>query len=453
MEAKLVDLFVSLVRNISVFMVLAYLLTRPPFFGDVLNRRFTGKNRLFLVLFFGGISVFGTLSGIEVFGAVANFRDLGPTVAGLLAGPLVGTAAGLIGGVYRYPLGGPTALPCALAPIMAGLAGGIVSRLKKGGAVKIWEAVLLMSLLELAHGGMTLIISGSGKEILAIIGTAMPPMILANGAGIAVFIFMVENLVRERRTEATKQRIEGELEIAREIQMGMVPHSLPALSGYPEAELHAVLKPARQVGGDLYSYFPIDAGRWCLAIGDAAGKGVPASLYMAITQKLIRAMSRDGVGPGKLLTRLNRELCDRNDTMMFVTLLLCFFDRRSGEVVFSNAGHNPPFRVRPGTAAMLAVEPGMALGVQDDRCYSEQSLRLERGETLFLYTDGVTEAMDLHGDLYQEERLRAALIRFQALHPEAMCREILGDIQAFAGDNEQSDDITMLVLRYHGSAG
>jgi sigma-B regulation protein RsbU (phosphoserine phosphatase) len=453
LEHRLIDLLIALIRKTAVFKILAYLLTRLPFFGDILNRRFTGKNTIVLTLFFGAFSIYGTLSGIEIFGAMANFRDLGPTLAGLLAGPVVGVASGLIGGIYRYQLGGLTALPCAIAPVLAGLAGGILFCLKRGRAISIWEAVLLMVAMELAHAAVTLAICGAGREVMAIIRAVLFPMILANGAGIAVFVFMINNLVRERRTEEAKQRIDSELRIAREIQMSMVPKSRPFLPGDPGDEIYAVLKPAKEVGGDLYSFFPIDADRLCLAVGDVAGKGVPASLYMAITQKLIKAISREVSGPGELLSRLNQELCDGNDTLMFVTLFLCFFDRRTGEVVFSNGGHNPPYRVRTGTASMLVMDPGMALGIQPGRHYGERSLQLQGGETLFLYTDGVTEAMDARGNLYSEGRLESALIRFQALTPEAMCRELLADIGSFVGQNEQSDDITLLALRFNGAEG
>jgi sigma-B regulation protein RsbU (phosphoserine phosphatase) len=247
MEQKLIELLIALVRNMSVFMILAYLLTRIPSFGDILNRRFTGKNRLSLALLFGAFSIYGTLSGIEIFGAVANFRDLGPTVAGLLAGPLVGAAAGVIGGIYRYQLGGLTALPCAIAPVLAGFAGGIVFAFKKGRAVRIREAVLLMILMELSHAGVTLAISGVGQEVLTIIRAVLFPMILANGAGIAVFVFMIDNLARERHTEAAKQRIDSELRIAREIQMSMMPQAPPALPGDRGGAIHAVLKPAKEV--------------------------------------------------------------------------------------------------------------------------------------------------------------------------------------------------------------
>lgn len=453
MRYGIIDLIVALIRNLSVFMILAYLLTRIPLFGDVLNRRFSGLNRLFLALVFGAFSIYGTLTGIELFGGYANFRDLGPAIAGLLAGPVVGAAAGLIGGVHRYSLGGITALPCALAPIMAGLAGGFFFLLKRGREIRIWEATLLIAVMEFIHIEMALVLSGTGDEMIALTGTALVPMMVSNGGGMAVFIFMLDNLAREKRTEAAKYRIDSELSIAREIQMSMVPKPKPGRPGDSGGEVHAVLKPAKEVGGDLYNFFPIDADRLCFVIGDVAGKGVPASLFMAITQKLIRAEAREGDGsPADLVARLNQELCEGNDTLTFVTLFLGFFSRRTGEVIFCNAGHNPPYRVGPVGTEMVAVAPAMAVGVMENIPYANQSLRLQAGETLFLYTDGVTEAMDAGEKLYSDERLKAALGRLHALQPEAMCREIIADVARFVGGAEQSDDITMLALRFDGES-
>ncbi|MDX9821879.1 MAG: SpoIIE family protein phosphatase [Syntrophales bacterium] len=451
MERGFVDLAVALIRNLSVFMLLAYFLTRIPAFGDILSRRYSWNNRVLLTILFGIFSIYGTISGIEIFGGVANFRDLGPTIAGLLAGPVVGGSAGLLGGIYRYMLGGVTALPCAVAPVMAGFAGGIVFLLKKGKDVRIWEAVLLMIVMELIHAALSLVISGARDEVLAIIRAALLPMILANGAGMAAFVFMIDNLARERRTEAAKQRIDSELRIARETQMSMVPKPRLSFPLHPGIELHAVLKPAREVGGDLYNFFPIGKDRLCLAVGDVCGKGVPASLYMAISQKLIKAAYREGESPGELLGRLNREICDGNDAMIFVTLFLAFFDARTGELEFSSAGHNPPYRIRRDAAATVGSAPALAIGIRAETSYGNCALQLGKGETLFLYTDGVTEAMNAGGELYSETGLTAALNRFRDLAPEALCREILRDIELFVGQREQSDDITVLALRFLGS--
>jgi sigma-B regulation protein RsbU (phosphoserine phosphatase) len=278
-------------------------------------------------------------------------------------------------------------------------------------------------------------------------------MMVSNGGGMAVFVFMLENLARERRTAAAKYRIDSELRIAREIQLSMVPRPKPSAAGGEGEEIYAVLKPAKEVGGDLYNFFPIDADRLCFVIGDVAGKGVPASLFMAITQKLVKSQVRErGGDPAELVSRLNNELCDGNDTLTFVTFFLGLFDRRTGEVLFCNAGHNPPYLVGPEGAALVRVAPAIAIGVQENIPYANGSLRLRPGDTLFMYTDGVTEAMDAEEKLYSDGRLKEVLSGLHGLHPEAMCREILADVARFAGGAEQSDDITMVALRYNGAS-
>jgi sigma-B regulation protein RsbU (phosphoserine phosphatase) len=250
-------------------------------------------------------------------------------------------------------------------------------------------------------------ILGGASEVTVILDAALVPMLLVNGAGIAVFFFMISNLQRERRTEAEKQRIDSELRVAREIQMAMIP--APALSEDPRYAVHAVLKPAREVGGDLYNVFALDGDRLALAIGDVAGKGVPASLHMAMTQKLLKALARNDESPASLLGRLNRELCEGNETLTFVTLFVAFCDVRSGEVVFGNGGHNPPYRVCQDRVERLRLDPGLALGIREEAIYSDQRIQLLPGEVLFLYTDGVTEAMNEREALFGDERLQACL--------------------------------------------
>ncbi|MBN1662530.1 MAG: SpoIIE family protein phosphatase [Deltaproteobacteria bacterium] len=446
MNETLSDILSELIQNLSFLMVLAYLLTRIPSFGDLVNRRFSLKNRLLLGFFFGLVSIYGTLSAVEIFGALAHFRDLGPAIAGLLAGPVAGGIAGLMGGVHRYSLGGVTCLPCSVATFAAGLIGGGYHLWKRSRPIRIWEAALLMAVITVIHiYVITPVLIGFSEEIQVILRTALIPMILVNGAGIAVFFFIIQNLYRERRNEAEKHRIDSELHIAREIQMGMLP--APAVTDNPRYAVHAVMKPAKEVGGDLYNFFALDEDRLCLAIGDVAGKGVSASLHMAITQKLLKALARADEGPAALLGRLNRELCEGNETMTFVTFFVAFCNVRKGETVFSNGGHNPPYLIKGGDVSRLVLEPGLALGIREQAIYTDQQLRLAPGDALFLYTDGVTEAMNGRNELYTDERLKTGLARLHALAPEAMCRGIIEDLGRFVGQSEQSDDITMIALR------
>ncbi len=233
--------------------------------------------------------------------------------------------------------------------------------------------------------------------------------------------------------------------------MSMAPKPLAVSREHPTMEIQAVMRPAREVGGDLYNYFWLDEERLCLAIGDVARKGVPASLYMAITQKHIKAAAKGRNSPAALVKRLNEELCEGNDSVMFVTLFLGYFNSRTGEFVYSSGGHNPPYLVSSGEARMLAVEPAMALGVAEEAPYGDQFLQFQAGEALFLYTDGVTEAMDAQGRLYSEDRLEKVLKGLPTRNAAPLCQAVLEDLPRFVGQNEQSDAITMVALHFLGN--
>lgn len=449
MAGPVVNLLLTLIKNMAVVIVIAYVLTRTRFYTDILNKKFTIKNQALLILIFGLFSIYGTLSGMNILGAIANIRDLGPAIAGLVGGPLVGLGAGLIGAAHRYSLGGITAVPCALSTIIAGLAGGIIFKLKKGEFVGIYGAVIFAALMELLHMGLVLLIARPYDQALAIVKQVSLPMILANSLGMAVFAFIIANLIRERNTEAVKEMIESELKVAREIQMSIVPKIFPPFPDRPEFDIYALLEPAKEVGGDLYDFFFIDDEHLCFVIGDVSGKGVPASLFMAVTKTLIKAKTGKGMTSGEILTSVNNELCRDNDSGMFVTVFLGILNIRTGEVMYSNGGHNPPYLFRgTGVVETLKKTGGMALGVMENIPYERNKIALKAGDGLLLYTDGVTEAMDTGGNLFAEQRLEEVLLRNSSALPEEMSRCVLAEIERFATGAEQSDDITIMALKY-----
>ena len=233
-------------------MVLAYVLTRTRAYAAIMARKeITLNQQIGMILIFGIFSIYGTLSGIDVMGAIANIRDLGPAIAGLIGGPWVGIGAGLIGGLHRYTMGGITYIPCSISTVIAGLAGGLIYQYRKGEFVGITGAVVFMALMEAFHMGLTLVIVKPFSQILPIIQNISLPMILTNAAGMGIFAFIIHNLMRERETQRTKELIESELSVAREIQMSIVPKIFPPFPERPEFDMFAVLEPAKEVGGDL----------------------------------------------------------------------------------------------------------------------------------------------------------------------------------------------------------
>jgi sigma-B regulation protein RsbU (phosphoserine phosphatase) len=253
-----------------------------------------------------------------------------------------------------------------------------------------------------------------------------------------------------KETTAAKERMESELKIAREIQMSMVPQKFPAFPDRSEVDVFATLVPAREVGGDLYDFFFVDDDRLLFAIGDVSGKGVPASLFMAVTKTLLRATATQAAAPGEILRRLNDELCRDNESSMFVTLFCGVLNVRTGEVDYSNGGHELPYLLSGGGARVLENSGGGALGIEADVSYRSLRVRLGSEESLFLYTDGVTEAMDASGQLFSAERLEQVLGRGRSAGPRELLRHVADAVNAFAAGTPQADDITGLVLRYVG---
>jgi phosphoserine phosphatase RsbU/P len=251
-------------------------------------------------------------------------------------------------------------------------------------------------------------------------------------------------------TTAAKERIESELGIARKIQMSILPKQLP-VSASPAFDLLAVIEPAREVGGDFYDFFMIDDRQLCFLIADVSGKGIPAALFMAFTKTLVKATARSGLNPAAILTQVNQELAAENETTTFVTLFYGLLDIETGEVRYANAGHNPPLLVqRMGQAAYLDKPGGLVLGALEGINYQEERLRLEPGEYLFLYTDGVTEAMNRQEALFGEERLLRDLNGLSGRPLEEIAMGIMDKVKTFSQGLDQSDDITMLVLKYNG---
>jgi sigma-B regulation protein RsbU (phosphoserine phosphatase) len=255
-------------------------------------------------------------------------------------------------------------------------------------------------------------------------------------------------------TTAAKGRIEGELRIAHDIQMGMLPKIFPPFPDRRELDIYASLIPAKEVGGDLYDFFFLDEDHLCFTVGDVSGKGVPASLFMAITRTLVRTKATKGLTADMVLTRVNRDLSLDNPSLMFVTLFLGILDLRSGELDYCNGGHNPPYLLRAaGGIERLTPTKGMALGVMEDSAYHSKRVTLQTGDSLFLYTDGVTEAMNEHEVLFSEERLVGELISLREKPLRESIHALIEKIRTFSGTAPQTDDITLMRLIFHGCTG
>ena len=259
-------------------------------------------------------------------------------------------------------------------------------------------------------------------------------------------------LVREREA---KQRIEGELSAAQAIQMGLLPRRFPAFPDRPEIDVYARIEPARMVGGDLYDYLLIGGGsRLFFLIADVSGKGIPAALLMAVTKEVVRdAVLRFEPALDRILTEANHKLAAasaelQNEGGVFVTAFAGILDLRSGEVDYASAGHDSPF-ILGGSAGLrqLRTEGGPPLGAVDEFRYPVDHGRVEPGEVLLLFTDGVTEAENVEHTLYSSERLAKILATAQVFDARRVVTAVIDDVSRFIGGAEQADDITLLAVR------
>ena len=243
-------------------------------------------------------------------------------------------------------------------------------------------------------------------------------------------------------------RVAGELEAARRIQMGLLPAPRRLFAREARFALDAGLEPARTVGGDFYDCFMLDDRRLFFAVADVSGKGLAASLFMALAKSLLKSIAlRGGKDPGAILRQASAEIARDNPESFFVTAFAGVLDARSGVLEFCNAGHEPPYLCRPGAAPERLEHPGgPPLCVVEGFAYACDRRTLAPGETLYVVTDGVTEAMNGAGAFYGAARLRAVLER------QADIAAVREDVQRFAGGAEQADDVTLLCVRWNGPA-
>ena len=262
-------------------------------------------------------------------------------------------------------------------------------------------------------------------------------------------------LVRDLREALADKRqlisLQQELEIARTMQLSILPNVFPDLA---ELDVAARMIPAKEVGGDFYDFFPVTDDKIGIVIADVSGKGIPAAFFMLVARTMLRAVAESGVGPAETMRRVNNLLAAENEQSMFVTAFYGELDLKTGTLAFSNAGHNPPLRMtREGTVAELGRLPGLALAAMPDMPYGERSVRLDAGDVVFMFTDGVTEAFNGEDAMFGDDRLVAALAA-QAIAPVRDGLDgVLSDLARFTAGAPQSDDITCLVVRWRGVAG
>ena len=254
----------------------------------------------------------------------------------------------------------------------------------------------------------------------------------------------------ERITEE-KGRITAELNLASAIQHGQLPQVFPAFPDRRDLDIYASMTPAKTVGGDLYDFYLVDDSHLAMVIADVSGKGIPASLFMMISRILIKNHVKAGESPATALTSVNTQLMENNKTNQFVTVWLAVLDLETGKGMAANAGHEHPALCRAGGRyELVTYKHSPPVAITDFTVFREHSFEMFPGDSLFVYTDGVTEATDAHEELFGTDRMLEALNKEPDALPEQVTQNVMEGIRLFVGEAEQFDDITMLAFRYNG---
>ncbi len=314
----------------------------------------------------------------------------------------------------------------------------------------VWlvSALLSKPLRKLAYGVSQL---GLGNLDVSIDVATKDELGLLAGTFNKMTVDLKESIAQNERVLAENERIATELDVATKIQASMLPCIFPAFPEREDFDIYASMLPAKEVGGDFYDFFLIDDNTLAVVMADVSGKGVPAALFMVIAKTLIKNNAQLGKSPSEVFETVNRLLCENNEAGMFVTAFMGYLDITSGKFTFVNAGHNPPLISSKGTFDWLKAKRSFILAGMDGMSYKQNEVVLKPGDELFLYTDGVTEAMNPENKLFTEARLLEIIsAKGGGDLKELLCAVKLG-IDEFAAGAEQADDITMLSLRYKGT--
>jgi len=258
----------------------------------------------------------------------------------------------------------------------------------------------------------------------------------------------------KRYISDAEARIDAELAFAKAIQHSALPSIFPPYPNRTEFAIWAYMDTAKEVGGDFYDFYFVDEDTLAFLIADVSGKGIPAAMFMMTAKTLLKSYAESGMGVAEVLTQANNKLCEGNEAGMFVTVWMGYLNTRTGEVTYANAGHNPPLiRHADGSVEFVRSRPGLVLAGMEGIRYRANTVNLQAGDLLYLYTDGVTEATDAGNNFYGETRLQAVVQQKNAGNVESICRQVKENMDKFVGDAPQFDDITMLALKYTPSEG
>lgn len=447
------SIFTKLIGTLAVILLVSAFIGGSDILSKFMGNEKKWKYSVIFGILGGLFGIYGNISGFNLNGAVVSVRDIGPMLSGFVGGPIGGIIAGLIAGIHRLTLGGITAKACVVATCCIGLASGLLSYKWHNLLKKPYIAFLLGILCEVFHLSVVLIMVKPFETALDIVKQIAIPFILINAIGFALMVTIITYTERQRNLVIEKSRMQSELEVATVIQRSLLPTIDETYPGREELDVSAFMEAAKEVGGDFYDVFFTDATHIAFEIGDVSGKGVPAALFMATAKTILQSCIRDIPNLSEAVTVANNVLCARNEADMFVTLWVGVLDLTSGEMKYVCAGHNPPVLVSNSKASYLKAKSGLVLAGMEGVKYRENSIKINSGDIICLYTDGVTEANNSAKELFGEERLLACFNDTEGKTSEALLNIIKSSVDDFVADAPQFDDLTMLCIRFSGNSG
>lgn len=445
------DVFSKLIGTLAVILVVAGFVGGSDIISRVMK---TDRKWLYSIIFgvLGGLfGIYGNISGFDLQGAIISVRDIGPMLSGFAGGPVGGLIAGLIAGAHRLTLGGITAYACIIATCCIGLMCGFVSAKWHERIRKPYIALLLGALMEAFHLGVVLVIVKPFETAFDIVRQIALPFIVINSIGFALMVSIISYTEKQKALVMEKSRIQSELEVATVIQHSLLPAVNEKYPGRSEVDISTFMEAAKEVGGDFYDVFFVGTDRIAFVIGDVSGKGVPAALFMANAKITLQNCIRDIPKLSEAVETANNALCAGNEANMFVTLWVGILELNNGELTYVSAGHNPPILVKNGNPTYLKTKGGFVLAGMEDMIYKENALTLEKGDIIYLYTDGVTEANSENEALFGEERLIECFQDAANASANQIIQTVKQAVDGFVQENDQFDDMTMLCFKYIGT--
>jgi phosphoserine phosphatase RsbU/P len=437
--------FLVLIEKVCIIAGIAGILIYTKFFQGILDKKFTIRNRLLAIFTFGSISIFGTYSGLELYGAIVNVRDLAPMVAGLTGGPIIGTCAGLIGALHRYSLGGSTAFPCSLATILAGFLGGMVYVGCGRRFIGTTGAVTVAILMEIIHLTMALLLTSPYSYAIVIVRAVALPVTLSNAFGMLVFALIISNYIKKSEHAKTifedsddAEMHEYQMQAAGRIQHTFLTDDVPAVNGL---DIAACRIPGKTGIVDFYDFMTVSRDRLAITVVDIPGNTFKGSVEMAILYTILRnkgAISNDAESVVQYLNArfMNDEHADH------IKLFYGIIDTKTKIFTYMNAGIAPPVLLANGKPLKLRTDA--VLGSLEKKVIRNNELALNRGDVLFIHTDG----MERGGLMQAWDRIMTSLIHENKTESaEGILSKIKVALPSHGPGEAGFDDMVLVVVK------